>query len=228
VVLSKAFIATRSQAFGAEARIQKPEPVPINKWCCEKAKGKISEVLNPKELLDPGGAVLVNALYFKGQWKDKFDEKKTVDTDFYATKGKVPCKMMAAKGQKEKFRYFETDTYQAAFLPYGDKGEYSAMLLLPRNGTLATLTLTMGGRLGKGGDAGPPPGAAKAPRASTATEVLASMDWSDLQGRSSMTKGRLTLPRFKVEFGTEPKPILAKRGMAIAFTSAADFSAMSD
>ena len=46
----------------------------INAWVAEKTKGKIDKLLtdNPK-----GPAVLLNAVYFKGEWSSKFDGKLT-------------------------------------------------------------------------------------------------------------------------------------------------------
>merc|ERR1712176_1569915 len=98
-----------------------------------------------------------------------------------------PCKMMMAKGQKGKFLYRETDTYQSAALPYGDKGEYSAVLVLPRQDSKPTLTLN--------GSATPT--SAKAPRAASLDDVLASAhsDWSSLSNMD-MTEGNLSFPRF--------------------------------
>merc|ERR1712187_1001642 len=90
---------------------------------------------------DPGGAVLVNALYFKGEWKQKFDERSTIDEEFCGLSGPCRCKMMSAEGEKGKFPYAETDAYQAAALPYGNSGDYSAVIVLPRDGSTATLCM---------------------------------------------------------------------------------------
>ena len=43
----------------------------------------------------------------------------------------------------------------------------------------------------------------------------------------SSRKGKLALPRFKLEYGTELKPPLQAMGMKLAFSRAADFSGMS-
>lgn len=46
----------------------------INSWVTEKTKGKIDKLLTS----DPKGpAVLLNAVYFKGEWSSKFDGKLT-------------------------------------------------------------------------------------------------------------------------------------------------------
>lgn len=46
----------------------------INSWVTEKTKGRIDKLLTS----DPEGpAVLLNAVYFKGEWSSKFDSKLT-------------------------------------------------------------------------------------------------------------------------------------------------------
>merc|ERR1711868_234393 len=68
LVLSADFVDRCWKTFKAEARIEKPEAVPINKWCSDQTNAKITEVFDPSEQLDDEGAILVNALYFNGQW----------------------------------------------------------------------------------------------------------------------------------------------------------------
>jgi serpin B len=172
-------------------------------------------VLDASVNLDPEGAVLVNAIYFKGAWKDKFDAGKTADETFRGmTRSKV-CKMMTAKGVKNKFSYAETATYQVAALPYGSTGEYSAVIMLPREGTGQTLS------------GGHPP--SQPLRKASAVEVLSMVDadWPQLPRKLSRTKGLLRLPQFKFEFQADLRPVLEARGMELAFTDDADFGAMS-
>ena len=48
----------------------------INNWVLEKTRSKIREII-PEGLLDGlTRLVLVNAIYFKGDWDEQFDEKK--------------------------------------------------------------------------------------------------------------------------------------------------------
>jgi len=137
--------------------------------------------------------------------------------------------MMVAKGTTDGFLYHETDTYQAAALPYG-KGGYSALVLLPRADSTPTFSA-----FGSPGQA--VPGAAGAPRAASLEEVLAALpaEWPSLAnpGQASapsltMRKGMLKLPRFKAEFGGSVRELLASRGMQVAFSAEADFGAMSE
>jgi serpin B len=100
----------------------------INHWVEEKTKEKI------KELIPPGGVdylttlVLTNAIYFKGEWKTKFDKKDTEQADFaISAKDKVKVPLMHLK---ENFKYYEDEKLQVIELPY--KGnELSMLVLLP-------------------------------------------------------------------------------------------------
>ena len=56
-------------------------PKMINNWVKEKTNGKIGEIVESP--LDPDlVTVLINAIYFKGDWKYEFDESQTEDRPF--------------------------------------------------------------------------------------------------------------------------------------------------
>ena len=108
----------------------------INGWCSRQTNGLIPKVLDN---VDPNMlAYLLNAMYFKGQWKDKFPKGATAEelfTDESGTRGKV--KMMK---QKELFTYTENEVFQAVRMPYGN-GAFSMIALLPQAGhTVAEIT----------------------------------------------------------------------------------------
>jgi serpin B len=66
---------------------------------------------------------------------------------------------------------------------------------------------------------------------SSAEKLLASLNaevWQNqLRPQLIRRKGSLVFPRFKLEYGAELKPSLTALGMALPFSRAADFSAMS-
>ena len=77
-------------------------------------------------------AIIVNAVYFKGVWKNQFKEKKTKEMDFHVDANtKVKVQMMH---QKKSFRYARLEGGAAALeIPY--KGEETAMIfILPDKG----------------------------------------------------------------------------------------------
>ncbi|XP_026351735.1 serpin B4-like isoform X2 [Ursus maritimus] len=58
----------------------------INSWVESQTHEKIKNLF-PKDSLTSTILVLVNAVYFKGQWDTKFDKKNTVEKEFWLNKG---------------------------------------------------------------------------------------------------------------------------------------------
>lgn len=56
----------------------------INRFVEEKTKNKIKDLIKPDMLIDLTPMVLVNAIYFKGNWEYPFNKKYTNKDDFYA------------------------------------------------------------------------------------------------------------------------------------------------
>ena len=101
----------------------------INGWCSKHTNGLIPKILN--EVNPNMLAYLLNAIYFKSQWKDKFNKEMTTDETFlYEDGSKGQVKMMK---QELKALYTETDVFEAARLPYGN-GAFSMVVLLPTKG----------------------------------------------------------------------------------------------
>lgn len=96
----------------------------INKWASDHTEGMITQVLTEDEFDPSIVSYLLNALYFKGTWADKFSESLTRQ-EIFNNKEKV---MMMNK--QKKFRYGNNDICQSIELPYGN-GAYSMTVLLP-------------------------------------------------------------------------------------------------
>ena len=101
----------------------------INNWCKNHTGGMIPRILNQ---LDPGDAMyLINAVYFKASWTEKFDPKNTRDRYFTKQDGSVvEHKMMHLS---IKAAYGRNDLCEMLRLPYGN-GAFSMNVLLPRKG----------------------------------------------------------------------------------------------
>ena len=87
---------------------------------------RVLEEVNPNML-----AYLLNALYFKSEWKDKFSKSNTESEPFAAgdgTKKKVP--MMKKDGS---FLYQDNDVFRVVSLPYGN-GAFRMLVVLPQTG----------------------------------------------------------------------------------------------
>jgi serine protease inhibitor len=101
----------------------------INAWIENKTENRIQEMI-PRDLLDATVClILVNAIYFKGNWASQFDQSLTSDAPFWVTPAEqVQVPMMS---QLIEFRYREGDGLQILELPYaGD--DLSMVMLLPR------------------------------------------------------------------------------------------------
>ncbi|XP_009761620.1 serpin-ZX-like isoform X2 [Nicotiana sylvestris] len=58
-----------------------------NLWASVASKGLIAEVLKTEYLNQYTTILFANALYFKGTWKEIFDEQQTRNKDFYLLNG---------------------------------------------------------------------------------------------------------------------------------------------
>ena len=99
----------------------------INQWGSDHTNGMIKEVLTKDEFTPLAANYLLNAIYFKGGWVNKFDKRETRDEAFNGG-DKIP--MMH---QHEEFSYEENDLYQAVTLPYGNDA-FRMTVFLPREG----------------------------------------------------------------------------------------------
>jgi len=100
----------------------------INRWVENNTAGKIKDLLQRGDINSLTRLVLTNAVYFKGDWVEKFDPQNTAKSPFYAESGAVAVDMMHQTGS---FGYAATDQWQVLEMPYaGDK--LTMVVLLPR------------------------------------------------------------------------------------------------
>ena len=101
----------------------------INGFVAKSTHDKIQNLISPDSLNDLTRLVLINAIYFKGEWDKQFKEEHTRDADFYASPDNTKkVKMMSLES---KFPYYETDDYQVLGLPYKNK-QVTMYVILPR------------------------------------------------------------------------------------------------
>ncbi len=100
----------------------------INGWCNEKTNGMIPTILND---VNPNMvSYLLNAIYFKADWRSKFDKNNTKEEAFTTENGTITLPLMH---QNVLISYLKTDTYSAVILPYGS-GLWNMTVLLPEEG----------------------------------------------------------------------------------------------
>jgi serpin B len=102
----------------------------INNWVKDNTGGKIPDIIDQ---LDPQAVMyLVNAIYFKSSWNQKFDPAKTRSKPFYKTDGsQVPASFMT--GIKD-YSYNAEGNISIFEMPYSDK-KFSMVIIMPTDGT---------------------------------------------------------------------------------------------
>lgn len=194
--VERQFLNTNERLFGAEileADFDNPGTVTkINQWASDATNGKIEQVI---ENLDAAAVMLLmNAVYFKGDWTEQFDVSKTVKDKFTTAAGaSIETDFMWNEQSYKALRHADFDGVE---LPYG-RGKYSMIVLKPK--------------------------AEKTPR-QVIEAVGAPGVWKEIIAEASETKLRLGLPKFKFSYGNQLNQALQSLGMQRPFTEEADFT----
>uniref|UniRef100_A0A3B4AQ29 Serpin domain-containing protein n=2 Tax=Periophthalmus magnuspinnatus TaxID=409849 RepID=A0A3B4AQ29_9GOBI len=177
----------------------------INHWVENHTESKIRELLSPDDFSSLTRLTLVNAVYFRGSWKNQFRPENTRTFSFSRDDGsEVQTLMMYQQGD---FSYGEFSdgsqeaggVYQVLEIPYEGE-DMSMMIILPRQEVpLATLEPIIKGPLLE--------------------------EWANNVKRQ---KVEVYLPKFKVEQRTDLKDVLQELGVKNIFSNNADLSGMTD
>ncbi|MEM8717800.1 MAG: serpin family protein [Cyanobacteria bacterium P01_G01_bin.39] len=99
----------------------------INQWVADNTNNKITQIV---DAVNPDDAMyLVNAIYFKGSWSQKFDADATSQQPFYLQP--EASKQVAMMSQTGNYSYYENEQFQAVRLPYGE-GKLGMYIFLPQ------------------------------------------------------------------------------------------------
>ena len=102
----------------------------VNNWCSDKTHGKITKIL---DALDPSTLMIIlNAVYFKGEWSSKFNSDLTKNLSFYNFGNEEI--LIETMSQIEIFKYYEDKKVQAIEMHF-IKDLMSAIIILPSEGT---------------------------------------------------------------------------------------------
>ncbi|HTJ22878.1 MAG TPA: serpin family protein [Gemmatimonadaceae bacterium] len=128
---NQSFLNDAAKWFDAEVKPQNFDDVAatvnaVNGWASSKTNGKIPKVIDDYD--QSMVMFLLNAIYFKGSWRDKFDPANTRAEAFHAVSGDQSKPLMHRQG---KMSYAETATFQAVDLPYGDSA-FTMSVILPK------------------------------------------------------------------------------------------------
>lgn len=98
----------------------------LDKWCSDNTKGLIPQI--DKAISPDLICILINALYFRGEWDSKFDVGKTVSDIFNGRDHKGDVKMMKAD---KVYDYLRTGKFEVVSLKMGKN---RVKFLLPSDG----------------------------------------------------------------------------------------------
>jgi serpin B len=132
--LVPAFLEKIRAAFGAPIEVldfqREPEQarVHINEWVEDKTEHRIKDLVPPNGINSETRLVLVNAIYFLGDWAYRFDSDATDPAPFHLTASET--KDVPTMNRTGEFRIAQRYGVTALEIPYKG-GELSMMLLVP-------------------------------------------------------------------------------------------------
>ncbi len=101
----------------------------INDWVAQKTRDRIKDLIPAGVLNCDTMLVLTNAVYFLGEWADKFEPEQTKPGPFWPTPDKqMEAQLMHRTGN---YSYNEAGDWQVLELPYREK-RLSMLVLLPK------------------------------------------------------------------------------------------------
>lgn len=171
----------------------------LNAWASEKTEGRIPKVFDDGEPDGQTVMVLMNALYFKGQWAARFDAARTRPAPFQLDGGPV-VSVPTMSREETTLQVGFVDGARVGELAYGN-GAYAMTIVLPPAGT----------------------------GVEAYAAALTPARWDALVGSLRETTLPVTLPKFALKGESRWNGPLARLGMADAFDPRrADFSGLSE
>lgn len=115
----------------------------INEWVEDRTNNRIRNLFPAGSIDSMVRLVLINAIYFKGDWLHAFDPEATSVENFYVTPSTaVEVDMMSLHGA---FNFAETDEFQLLELPYSG-GDVSMLVLLPKEDLIDEIEAQLSGQ----------------------------------------------------------------------------------
>ena len=102
----------------------------INEWVEGRTQGRIKDIITPDAINPNTKMVLTNAICFKGDWEEKFDDDLTEDSKFFiSSDNSTEIQMMKHTGM---FKYADIESLQILEIPYAGN-ELSMIAILPKD-----------------------------------------------------------------------------------------------
>jgi serpin B len=169
----------------------------INDWVAKKTSDRIKDLISPGSLTAATRLVLVNAIYFKGDWKSPFKVSATSEGPWHISEIETRSETVPTMRQNGTFDYFQDENLSALQMNYA--GDDLAMLVL------------LPAKIEGIGD----------------LEAGLTADRLDgIVKQLHQEEVVVSLPKFKLESQFDLARTLAAMGMGTAFDTTADFSGM--
>lgn len=204
------FLASTQKMYGAELasvdfqHTSEDARKVINEWVKGQTEGKIPELLAAGMVDNMTKLVLVNAIYFKGNWQEKFMKEATTDAPFRLNK--KDTKIVKMMHQKKKFPYGYIQDLKCRVLELPYQGEELSMVILLPDDIEDEST-----------------GLKKIEEQLTLEKLR---EWTKPENLA-LIEVNVSLPRFKLEESYNLNSHLARLGIEDLFNSKADLSGMS-
>jgi serpin B len=170
----------------------------INHWVTTQTKKRIPNLIGPGVIDSQTSGVLVNALYFKGQWEQPFKKSETLPRFFDRTPtDRVQTPIMFQSGS---FLYSENQAVQVLGMPYKGNDLLMVFVLPKQRNGLAAIEKNLTGRQFR--------------------------DWISVPAFPERVD--VYLPRFKFTSEFDLKETLKAMGMSDAFSEGANFHGMTE
>lgn len=195
--LTESYFQSISQSVNFEQSVQAADT--INNWVKEKTNDRIKDIVLAGDLNEDTALVLVNAVYFKGMWKNKFDPLLTRNLPFHVNENVV--KEVPTMFKQDQYNYGELPDINAKFIEIPYKGNsISMVIILPDevNG-LAEVE-----------------------------KKIKSINLNDILSHGYEQEVKLFLPKFKIESKINLNTPLKKIGLTDMFSDYANFSGIVD
>ncbi|HYN47402.1 MAG TPA: serpin family protein, partial [Candidatus Nanopelagicales bacterium] len=213
--IEKPFLDALAARFGSGVRlvdyVSDPQAARgiINAWVKKRTAGRIPDLLKPADVSTATRIALVNAIYLKAPWLDRFEPGETGPGRFTRADGSrvtVPLMHLESSGLGPTFPVAIGAGWRAVRMPYlGSQSE--------QNGGSLAMTIIV------------PTDLAAFERSLTAAKLADVTNTTDDGGLLDVRKVDLTLPRFSIESRFDLAEVLETMGMPLAFDpDRADFT----
>ena len=167
----------------------------VNDWCDKKTHGRIKKIID--NLDDNIFMIILNAIYFKGEWMNQFREGSTSKKIFYNFNSEKDGKNVDMMTITTHYKYFQDSNLQAINLPY-KKDSMSALIILPNKNLNINEFIDI---------------------LDEDNEYLYT-----IINNLKYLKVNLQIPKFEITYKNSLKEVLKSMGVKLAFEPKADFS----